>query len=515
MSNSLRLYEQVIAMAFDMGCAASLIGKGAARYTDASTNVTWRLASNFLPAYFIHNCSTPDAIPQAMNHDWSARGLNYKSMLDSTNGDNFIAVLFVVSGLCVSSWMLFLLLCLSPRHKSKPLTTYAATVMYCIASSINLNLLTKVSRDEFHSQELDVMRIHIQLYGKNAFKIPQIFSQLLNHAALFEIAIRVCNPSRQWLYGSAGAVIILVYTITTTYYEIRYNNAISVFVTSQKLLHPGWRLMRVILKLAIILWVAVILIYHTFKATDPRRVSYSRRLLPLALFNWLLLVNHAGLDLSLATVFRRNWLVKSWLEPLPYFFEVVLITTLWEWIFNIALLEKNHELADVLGRRVKGGAGSTMNLPFDEHSKMSDATSSREDESSFQSTSTDGSTSGANQHSGPHVHIHEQVRLQHFDSHEDAETPGTGSSLPAERQPQVHGRVRWPDLESHEDVEMHNLRPRPSVIDMNTEDLETGNIHHDDLFDHSDEENTISKDKSISVVNLVSTSDAQEPQLNE
>lgn len=321
-------------------------------YTLASTNKSWNLSKRFLPGYFLYNCSAKITLADIVQRESSlAEESDVPSQ--SSNGNTFIALLLVVSGLCVSAWMLTLLLFLSPKHKSKPLTALVATILYTVAATINLNSLTQISRYEFYHHGLDIIRIHSEIYSKNHFKVPQIFSQISINAALFEIVLRISDHSYKWIYCSIGGLIILVYAINTTYYEIRYSHLISVFVTRKAWVHPGWRLMRVILKLGIMAWVSGALAYHTIVATDVSRVSYSRRLIALALFNWFLLLTHVCLDLSLATVFRNDWLVKSWLELMPYFFEIVLITTLWEWIYNISLLEKNYELVDILGRRVK------------------------------------------------------------------------------------------------------------------------------------------------------------------
>ena len=37
---------------------------------------------------------------------------------------------------------------------------------------------------------------------------------------------------------------------------------------------------------------------------------------------------------------------------IPYLIEAILITTVWEWIFNIWVIEKRIELMGVLGRRI-------------------------------------------------------------------------------------------------------------------------------------------------------------------
>ncbi|KAI3403544.2 hypothetical protein KGF56_003701 [Candida oxycetoniae] len=46
------------------------------------------------------------------------------------------------------------------------------------------------------------------------------------------------------------------------------------------------------------------------------------------------------------------WLVKTWLVLVPYLLEVILLTVIWEWVFNIWILEKRFELMNVLGRRI-------------------------------------------------------------------------------------------------------------------------------------------------------------------
>jgi hypothetical protein len=81
-------------------------------------------------------------------------------------------------------------------------------------------------------------------------------------------------------------------------------------------------------------------------------VSYSRRLLPLAAFNWVVFTIHIILNLFSISLFRTRWQINTWLRLIPYFFDIVILTTVWEWIFNIAVLEKRFELVGILGRRI-------------------------------------------------------------------------------------------------------------------------------------------------------------------
>ena len=77
-----------------------------------------------------------------------------------------------------------------------------------------------------------------------------------------------------------------------------------------------------------------------------------QEIITISHFNWFLLILHIILGILHISLFEDNWLVRTWMVLIPYLIEAILITTVWEWIFNIWVIEKRIELMGVLGRRI-------------------------------------------------------------------------------------------------------------------------------------------------------------------
>lgn len=54
----------------------------------------------------------------------------------------------------------------------------------------------------------------------------------------------------------------------------------------------------------------------------------------------------------LVAVYLHDWGNRSWLSILPNLIEIGILSTVWEWIYDIRSLEKQDELIGVLGRSI-------------------------------------------------------------------------------------------------------------------------------------------------------------------
>ena len=331
-------------------------------------NGTLDLPQDFLPAYYITNCLIPllvDLVMQLDKQEVHALDAPYHSPYnDRDNGDTFVALLFTISGSCVSCWMLLVLLYLSPKHKRKPLTTHAATIFYAVVTTILFTQITNGSKTEYSNDTLDIIKLRQSLYINNSYRVTNIFSQTFNHLAFMQIVLAISKNGWRWVHWILGLVLIIAYTVLVVYYEIKYNDMTSIFNSEMDLTGEDWRIGRIVIKLLILTWLGILLIIFTTKIKNPS-LCYSKKLFPLAFFNGLVIVLAIVLNILSASLFRNQWLVKTWLELLPYMLEVVLATTVWEWIKNILFLEKRKELLGILGRRISIDDVLGVELHFD------------------------------------------------------------------------------------------------------------------------------------------------------
>lgn len=117
-----------------MGCSIYHLNTGVISLLDYF-NKTWvNQLTAILPAYYITNCSVEDMLLyNNITSDPKYLAFDYSPYNKRDNGDTYVALLFVLSGSCVSMWMLSLLLYLSPKYKRKPLLTQLATVSQMLA----------------------------------------------------------------------------------------------------------------------------------------------------------------------------------------------------------------------------------------------------------------------------------------------------------------------------------------------------------------------------------------------
>ncbi|RLV95975.1 pH-response regulator protein palH/RIM21 [Spathaspora sp. JA1] len=329
-------------------------------------NQTWTNATkNFLPAYYITNCSIPRLIELVDQSDVVANGTRtkYADSLynENDNGDIFVASLFIICGSCVSCWMLSLLLYLSPRHKRKPLLTQLSTVFYSVVTTILLSRLTQVSRQQYYDDMLDIVKLNQFVYDFTVYKVTIVLSRLFTALAWYQIALKISRQKYKWLTAIAGALLITAHMVAQIYYQIAFNNSITNSNDTLAGSYRSWKIARATLQLLVLIWFSANILGYTTMIKNPRKVCYSRRLLPLAIFNWFLMILNAILTILYISLFRDNWLVKTWLGLVPYLLDVILLTTVWEWIYKIWVLEKRFELMGVLGRKMSTDEGMSIN----------------------------------------------------------------------------------------------------------------------------------------------------------
>ena len=348
---------QVMGQDLPINCSVYALTSGTIIFQDFLNHSAYGNLSSFLPAYYITNCST-----KLLAQYLSSFDINLTSQIvvesessiynQSGNGDTFVALLFTISGVCISSWMLTLLLYLSPKQKQKPILTHIATISFSIVSTILMTRLTEISSYQYYRDQLELVSLQSYIYTDNAYRVTAILSQLCIQMAWLQIVLFITRPRLKWPVFIVGSALIVAKTVVNIIYEVKYETK-DAFLHFQIQGAAGtWRIVNVIIMLVMIGGFAVSLIYYTIIDKNPRKVSYSRRLLPLAAFNWVIFTIHIILNLFSVSLFRTRWQINTWLRLIPYFFDIVILTTVWEWIFNIAVLEKRFELVGILGRRI-------------------------------------------------------------------------------------------------------------------------------------------------------------------
>ncbi|EMG51038.1 Protein dfg16, putative [Candida maltosa Xu316] len=268
------------------------------------------------------------------------------------NGDTFVALLFVLCGSCVSMWMLTLLLYVSPKYKRKPILTQLATMFYAIFTTYLLSKATRVSERQYYDDVLDIIELHTTLYNTDVYRVLITIEQVLAMSAWFQIIQKIARQKFKRIIGIFSACLMAAYFGCFIYYQIVHNVEGRLDMESTSPAYTRWKIVRNITKLAVVLWFGGNILYYTTVMKNPRKICYSRRLIPLAFFNWFLIILHIVLDVLYVSLFRDNWLVRTWMLLIPFLIECILATTVWEWIFNIWIIEKRYELMGVLGRRI-------------------------------------------------------------------------------------------------------------------------------------------------------------------
>ncbi|KAL6017976.1 hypothetical protein ACI3LY_001263 [Candidozyma auris] len=340
-------------------CSVYSLTSGSLRFQEYFTG-GWsgNITSGFLPAYYVTNCSIPDLQQQIANISFNETDLerwlrdyhnNPYNVAD--NGDAFVALLFMISGSCVSCWMLILLFLLSPKYKRKPIMTQIATGVYSIVLTILLAQVTSSARKEYYKDCLDMIHILSLVNDKQKYPIALIISQFLTCLAFFQLVVKMTKQRYKFYNGLIGACLIVMYIIVDA---VDLGMSRNYFERMAHKQNEFRAIFTVVLKLLFMIWICITLGYHTFKGTasSPRQVSYSRRLLPLAVFTWFMLGLHIIITILIASLWENKWLVTSWITFLPYLLEMYILTTAWEWFYSIRDLESRLELIGMLGRKI-------------------------------------------------------------------------------------------------------------------------------------------------------------------
>lgn len=320
--------------------------------------VNYSNTSDFLPSYYVTNCLIPelhlaiDSITMDDHniHEWLQEfKLNPYSVAD--NGDSFVALLFMLSGLCVLCWMLMLLFILLPNHKRKPILTQLATLLYLIVLTILLAKVTEAARSEYYRDLLDMIYTLLVINDKKRYPIVMVILQLLTSLAFVQLVMKMTKNPWKRVNAGVGLFFIIVYIIMCLINLAKSPDFIDSLVLTTSRTRE---LIVMVSRLAFIAWIGITLAYHTLKGTEssPRQVSYSRRLFPLACFTWSMLVLHFVITILIASLWEHQWLVFAWVTFLPYLLEMYVLTTAWEWFYSIRDLESRLELIGMLGRRI-------------------------------------------------------------------------------------------------------------------------------------------------------------------
>lgn len=343
-------------------CSVYSLAGGSIRFQDYY-NGSWlqNYTSGFLPAYFTTNCSMESL--QVVLSEYFERPKSWEAWANGVsppfsqrdNGDAFVALLFTLSGVTVSLWMLTLLLYLLPRHKRKPLLTQLTTVFTSVVSTVLLTQVTELARHEYYSDMLDIFVFRRVIFETYAYRVCNVISTLLVHLSHLQIVMFITRLWFKYVMTLVGGVLVLVYTVIHGVFEIGYDDADSVVDGPNYSELPSafaWRVSLVCIHSVLQAWLMVAVFQYTFLEKNPLKTSYAAPTVGLGVSTWALMLVIFVLTVLSVTTFRSQWWVRLWLDQLSTLLDVALLTIAWEWIYNICLLEKKHEITDVLGRRM-------------------------------------------------------------------------------------------------------------------------------------------------------------------
>lgn len=356
------LYFFLLENSLNVNCLVYSLALGLIKFKDLD-NGSWTAnhSSGLLPAYYITNCLISNLISQmeklAENDEYvSSLALNYPSLPynEIDNGDSFVALLFTLSGLCILCMMLCLMFFLASKYKRKPLLTQCATFFYTIVTVVLMAHLTDVASDNYYADTLDIINIYEVIYSTAFYRGMSVVSMFLTQMAGAQIVMKLTRPRFQLQLAIIGGILILMHTVSHIVFQVKYNHSRSILANGVMTLPPvrAWRFTRFISRVLVIAWVAATLFYYTIYMKNPRKISYSRRLLMLAFSVWFLLLADMVLTIIMVSRFESDWLIRIWLSLIPQLVDILLLTLIWEWIYSIQFLEKRSELMGVLGRRI-------------------------------------------------------------------------------------------------------------------------------------------------------------------
>lgn len=312
----------------------------------------------FLPAYYVTNCSMKglrDQISSLSTNEtdvlrWLEEFQNNPYNL-ADNGDLFVALLYMILGLCVLVWMLVFLFLLLPDHKRKPVLTQLATLVYLVVLTILLAQITEAVLDEYYADSLNMIKILRIVYSDKRYPITMIVLQALTCLAYVQLVVKMTKQRYKRMNAGLGIALVVLYLVVSSVAVAKVTNYSDFLSSYNKIFYLAF---KVCSKLLFLIWFAVTLAYHTISGTasSPRQVAYLKRLAPLAAFTWAIWLLNAVVSILTITLWRHQWLVSSWIAFLPNLLEMYMLTSTWEWYYSIRHLEQKLELVGMLGRRI-------------------------------------------------------------------------------------------------------------------------------------------------------------------
>lgn len=338
-------------------CEVYALASGNIQFRDLTNNSWSGNLTSFLPAYYVTNCSAKaleSYIESFSAEEYSAvaAAALASPFNQRGNGDTFVALLFVISGACMASWMMSLLLYLSPKHKTKPLLAKLATIVYSVFMTILIHKLTKIAETQYYADELNLVDVQNAILFTNSYRVILVLSQFITLLAWLQLMMHMTKNKWKRYIFCIGSLLIILITVLSTINEALYENLETFLSSSRGDSAESWNQAIFSMILVYVSLLAGVLLYFTTVEKNPRKICYSTRILPLALFIWVVIALHVILNILMLTLYRDDWQTRLWLQLLPCQIDVILITIIWEWIFNISILEKRVELTGVLGRRI-------------------------------------------------------------------------------------------------------------------------------------------------------------------
>lgn len=337
---------------FPFNCSLFYLPQGNLSFEVSGEDVMETVDKSFLSAYYISNCSLEEVynyVKSANNSNVSTSTLEMLYTNKRDDGDSYVALLFVSSGSCVTAWMLSLLLYLSPKHKQKPILVYAATICYSIAATIFLDTLTKDSSSEYYSNSLDILRIRNTIGNNVAFMVFNIISQILFDLSWLQLIVHMTKQRFKLLQVVIFGTLVIVYIPWNIIYLADFENLSANYIPS---FSHKWKLVTYIFRIVITIYFTLCLLYFTLIMKNPKKISFIKSLIPIGLFSLLIICLEFVVIILQMSIYKTQWLTNIWLSIFPQVFQAISLTTIWEWFFDMQLLEKKRELQGVLGRRL-------------------------------------------------------------------------------------------------------------------------------------------------------------------
>lgn len=337
-------------------CSIYSLSTGFLSYTEQDSGDFQQYNGSF-PAYYITNCSDP--VIRHLYETWQTQNFSHILWDFEDNqfrgGDAIVSLLFTISGTCCVCWMLSAFLMLSPSHKQKPILTQLSTVMYTILLTIILAKITRVARQSYYSDVMGVIKLHDVFLTDLTYRVINLLCEFLMLLAFLQVIFRI-SPKKWRRYLTTGSsIFVLGLVVTLSICEGLYRESTGSTIFD----NPGdhetyfrWHQAKSAINLIYLAWIAILLAWYTLYVKNPRKYSYSLKLLPLACFIWLLFGLHFTVCVLIISVYSHEWKNRAWLTVLRDLLEIGVLSIVWEWLYNIKGLERRSELMGVLGRRI-------------------------------------------------------------------------------------------------------------------------------------------------------------------